>query len=94
MIDDGSGSIRCIPGDDVLLSRPIGFMKIDVEGMEFDVLKGLRKTIDLWRPNIFVEVWNDKQHMLGPWCDQVGYRILIPNIDGHNFLLVPGEDTT
>ena len=32
------------------------FIKIDVEGMEFEVLKGAKKTLDLFHPIIFLEL--------------------------------------
>lgn len=32
-------------------------MKIDVEGMELDVLKGARATLERHRPHLFVEAW-------------------------------------
>lgn len=36
-----------------------GFMKIDVEGMEAEVIRGARKTIDAFRPALYVE--NDRE---------------------------------
>lgn len=34
----------------------IGFIKIDVEGFELDVLKGARKTIEKDKPNLLIEI--------------------------------------
>lgn len=43
-------------GDDVLLNKEhIGFIKIDVEGMEHAVLQGIKRTIDKHRPIICFE---------------------------------------
>jgi FkbM family methyltransferase len=89
MVLDGSGEISCIRGDDVLLQRPVGFIKIDVEGMEFDVLKGLQGKIDLWRPNIFIEVWPPSLDSLRLWCEQSGYVVIGDVIWLNNFLLKP-----
>lgn len=44
--------------DDVFLAPRLSFMKIDVEGMEEDVLKGAAQTIRRDRPVLYVE--NDK----------------------------------
>ena len=40
--------------DDLELER-VGFMKIDVEGHELDVLHGAADTIERWRPRLLVE---------------------------------------
>ncbi len=41
---------------DELADRPIGFIKIDVEGHELNVLEGARKLIDAQQPIILIEV--------------------------------------
>lgn len=45
-------------GDDILTknSKPIKFIKIDVEGFEYRVLKGLEKTLKTWNPIVVTEV--------------------------------------
>lgn len=45
-------------GDDILMqnSQPIKFVKIDVEGFEFRVLKGLKQTLKTWNPIVVTEV--------------------------------------
>jgi FkbM family methyltransferase len=54
--EDDAGDLRCMPGDSVLATRPIDFIKLDVEGSEIAVLAGLKETIRRWRPTLFVEV--------------------------------------
>jgi len=44
----------------------VGFIKVDVEGYELDVLKGATKLIERDRPTMMVEVYQ-------PWCDKVGF---------------------
>tara|TARA_R100000951_G_scaffold29825_1_gene25757 strand:- start:1894 stop:2613 length:720 start_codon:yes stop_codon:yes gene_type:complete len=44
----------------------VGFIKVDVEGFELDVLEGAKNTIEKWRPTMMVEVYQ-------PWCDQIGF---------------------
>lgn len=49
------------PGDeffDLLRPESICAIKIDVEGAELEVLKGLKLTIEKHRPYIYCEVWN------------------------------------
>ncbi len=57
--DDSCSSVslshEIIPLDDLNFSH-IDFIKIDVEGMEFDVLSGGLKTIQRYKPIIFLEV--------------------------------------
>jgi FkbM family methyltransferase len=88
MVEDQLGKIRCIQGDDVLLSKDIGFIKIDVEGMEFDVLQGLRRTIERWRPVICIEVWSQAKTLLEAWCDNSRYRIE-KELMWDNYILYP-----
>lgn len=59
--EKNTGQTHVVEGNDVLV-RPIDslgvkpdFIKIDVEGMEFDVLKGAKKTIEECRPWILIE---------------------------------------
>ena len=51
--------LRVVVGDEYLKSRnvgPVAFIKVDVEGFEEPVLKGLRQLIDKNRPMLEVEV--------------------------------------
>jgi len=51
--------ILLVSGDDVLLkltNEPIGIVKIDVEGSELEVIKGIIGTINRYRPAILFEV--------------------------------------
>jgi len=42
--------------DDVVdPDRPVGFIKIDVEGAEFEVLQGATETLKRWRPTVLFE---------------------------------------
>ena len=44
----------------------VGFIKIDVEGYELDVLEGASKLIERDRPTMMVEIYQ-------PWCDKIGF---------------------
>lgn len=48
------------PGDDIidmLAIDRIGLVKVDVEGAELNVLQGIRKTIEKYRPFLYCEIW-------------------------------------
>ena len=49
----------------------VGFIKIDVEGAEHEVLKGSRRTIKKFRPNLLVEI--EERHRPGATGDIPAY---------------------
>jgi FkbM family methyltransferase len=56
LYDVNDVDIDLVPGDSILdPDSPVGFVKIDVEGMESHVLRGLDRTIDRYRPVIMLE---------------------------------------
>jgi FkbM family methyltransferase len=69
------GEFRCITGDSVMASIPVGFIKIDVEGTEMAVLSGFSETISRWRPVIFVELGTYNLATFTAWLDRHSYRI-------------------
>jgi len=88
------GPIRLVTGDELLWGQRIDFIKIDVEGMELAVLKGLERTIADCRPNIFVEVDNAHAPAFRALVDRLGY-LVVDRYNRHgvveNFMLVPQE---
>lgn len=53
--------VKCLSGDTFCEDiDPVDVIKIDVEGMEFQVLKGLAKTIAENHPIIFLELHNER----------------------------------
>lgn len=76
LTDDPRGSVQLRRGDDVLEGvDDIGFIKIDVEGLEMQVLSGLISTIARCRPPMMVEVDDKNRGDFERWCEQ--YRYLI-----------------
>jgi FkbM family methyltransferase len=75
MARDGEG-LTLARGDDVLLQRRVDFIKIDVEGMELRVLKGLAATVARWRPPMFIEVENGNAAGFAEWLAANGYAIV------------------
>ena len=51
--------VPVMPGDDILLKtgiEKISFIKIDVEGAELDVIKGLTQTLSIFKPPVIMEI--------------------------------------
>ena len=67
--------LRVVPGDALLFEHRIDFLKIDVEGMEIDVLDGLKRTIAEQRPRIFIEVDNPNVGKFFEWTKINNYYI-------------------
>ncbi|MBI3638558.1 FkbM family methyltransferase [Candidatus Wolfebacteria bacterium] len=80
-------SILSVPVDSIdnLIKRGLqapGFIKIDVEGGEFDVLKGAELTLEKYKPNLLVEIhgldkknWIDNARKIFSFLEQKNYRI-------------------
>lgn len=49
----------CAPLDSLALSE-IGFIKVDVEGQEFEVLQGAARTLCCWQPVVLIEEKHDR----------------------------------
>ena len=96
LASQAGGSIRLFAGDELLQGQPIDFIKIDVEGMELAVLKGLERTIAECCPGIFVEVDNAHAPAFHALIQHLGYAVVDRfNRYGtmENFMLVPSEET-
>ena len=61
-------------GDEVLDGEDFDLIKIDVEGMECDVIDGLEATIRRSRPKLFVEVWQENLPRFHDQMARLGYR--------------------
>ncbi len=89
--DAGPGlSIR--KGDDLLAGEVPSFLKIDVEGMELQVLAGLAKIIETHRPTIFVEVDIENRAGFKEWLAANRYvakETFRRYRRNENFLIVP-----
>lgn len=64
--ENTEGDINLVAIDEMNLSH-VDFMKIDVEGMECEVIKGALKTIEKYRPFVVLESWYDVNKPLEPW---------------------------
>lgn len=71
----GVGDLVLRRGDDLLGGEDIGFIKIDVEGAEMQVLAGLEETIRPTRPPMLVEVDDDNVEAFHAWIERFDYRV-------------------
>ncbi|MEJ6388543.1 FkbM family methyltransferase [Gymnodinialimonas sp. 2307UL20-7] len=90
----GQGGIATLRPDDFLSNETPDFIKIDVEGMEMEVLRGLSKTIKRMRPVLLVEVDRGNIHDFADW--RLAHGFALPASVKHypenrNFLCVPEE---
>lgn len=68
----GEGDIPVVRLDDLELSG-VGTLKVDVEGMELDVLQGASSTIRRDLPNIYVEAVGDQHKKVKQFLASFGY---------------------
>lgn len=73
LIPQADGTVRVLPGDDLLSGRRIDFIKLDVELAELAVLRGLQRTIEANRPAILIEVDDTNVDELEVWAGQNRY---------------------
>jgi FkbM family methyltransferase len=95
--DDQFGDVVSTDGDAVLREETVEFIKLDVEGMETEILRGLRDTIDRCRPTLFVEVFDRHLDAFRAWCTAMSYSICedytrYPHIC--NYLVRPSESVS
>jgi hypothetical protein len=98
-------SVPCRRLDDMVPpDRPIGSIKIDVEGDEYDVLRGARRTLAQHRPIILFACVRDRPEAFGSSASQVFaflnlyiiYHIFMISVwlsDGQPLALVRFEDS-
>jgi FkbM family methyltransferase len=86
------GDLRVIRGDDALSQEDVDFIKIDVEGMEMQVLGGLAQTIARCRPIFFIEVDEANRAAFLAWVEANDYAVAATfrrYTVNENFLLKP-----
>ena len=63
-VSDKRNILEVISLDSMTFDRPVKVIKIDVEGMELDVLEGAKDLIEKDKPSLFIESHNTEQFML------------------------------
>ena len=94
--EDRNGKFQIRKLDDVKLNHKIDFVKIDVEGLEIDVIKGAKKFLTKDKPLIWVELWDETGHgdprfkvgnkaEYNELMDELGYKMIL-QLDARNFV--------
>lgn len=91
---DDDGTIRIMRGDDVLAGEDVDFIKIDTEGLELQVLNGLRGTLARRPVTIFIEIEDANIGQFKSLIEDIGYAIVreyrrYPTFT--NFLIAPSR---
>ena len=68
----------------------LDFFKIDVEGMELDILNGAKEAISKFRPFLWIEYWNSNTTQLKQYFINIG-DYTVYQITGADILCVPNE---
>ena len=82
--------IQKIAIDTLELSR-VDLIKLDIEGMELEALEGGKKTIEMCRPILLVEMIKVSREDLRAWMEQRGYIVVDAGI---NLLAIHSSDET
>lgn len=93
---EGEGDIPAVPADTVIGDRNPGMIKIDVEGMEMQVLRSVEATVARCKPRIFIEVDQENYGPFDEWVEANGYRSVAQHKRYRvnvNHLLVHRDDT-
>lgn len=59
--ESAHGHFEIVAGDDLLKGCAFDFVKVDVEGMECAVLRGMSNLLQKHKPLLFVEVWEENR---------------------------------
>jgi FkbM family methyltransferase len=73
--DAGPDQVAVQPLDDLHFRGRVSFIKIDVEGMELDVLRGAAATISENRPGLGVEVDDRNADAFWRWLEENAYHV-------------------
>jgi FkbM family methyltransferase len=90
LVPAAGGAVKSAPLDS-LMAGEVDFIKIDVEGMELDVLAGAAGIIARWRPKIMIEVFRQRMQQFEHWLDLNQYRVArrFENVHAVNFMIEP-----
>lgn len=84
--------VQLLPGDELLDGLVPDLIKIDVEGHELEVLRGMNSLIQQTRPTIFIEVDNKNEVAFHEWRQTNNYSVIERirrYVANENFLIVP-----
>ncbi len=95
MLRGQGGGLEVHAGDALFGDERFDLIKIDVEGMEIEVLSGLEATVARNRPLLFVEVDPQNEQAFADWCAAHSYRagFVIDHGGNMNHLVQPSGET-
>ena len=87
-----AGAVKTAPLDE-LIAGTVDFIKIDVEGMELEVLDGAARVIAASRPKIMIEVFRSQIPRFDAWLRQYRYvvRQQFDYVHAVNYLVEPAN---
>ena len=88
--DENMNKVHMVSIDSLNLDR-LDFVKIDVEGMEVEVLKGGKQSLQRYKPIMLIEVIKSDRALLEAFVKDLGYQIFALGI---NLLAVHESDPT
>jgi FkbM family methyltransferase len=80
------GDIPIVAIDDLVLNINIDFVKIDTEGFEISVIKGMGTLLKVCRPNIWVEASEDNLRIILELLNEIGYK-KVENLGTNDYIL-------
>ena len=90
--EDISGEISVTTGDSLFYDKNVDLIKIDVEGMEREVILGLQETINSNKPIMFIEIRHVNREWFDLWMVENEYVLLKTtetNNEYHNIIIGP-----
>lgn len=75
LVPDGLGGLSVRTGDAMLDGQRVDFIKMDIEGMEMQALRGLERTISTHRPPVFLELDHANLPAFRDWLAAHDYAI-------------------
>lgn len=85
IMENESGSVDIVRIDDLDLELP-NFIKIDVEGYEFQVLQGLEKSLKYTSPTIWVEIQKENYPLVDEFLSKYNYVQVDRWLDNYIYL--------
>jgi len=85
--DNSNNSIECILLDDILINKKPTFIQMDIEGSEFEALKGAEKVIKKYKPDLAICVYHYIQDLwrIPLFINNMvkGYKFYLRNYTGY-----------
>lgn len=85
IIKDSSGTLKIIKLDDILNNKEIDFIKIDVEGFEYDVLIGAQNILKNYSPVVWIEIFPENYIKITKLLNKLSYK-KFEKLDEKNFV--------